>query len=73
MHKPRELKRNVWYQVRTALNNPEPVFRLGFAVVLFCRVLIEAKGRFPFEMRGLVLSGGMALVLHQARRRVPVA
>jgi hypothetical protein len=43
--------------VETTINNYEPVFQLGFAVVLFCRVLIEAKGRFPFEMRGLVLSG----------------
>jgi hypothetical protein len=25
------------------------------AVVLFCRVLIEAKGKFPFEMRELVI------------------
>jgi hypothetical protein len=38
-----------------AINNREPVFRLGFAVVLFCRVLIEAKKRFDFEMRGLVI------------------
>jgi hypothetical protein len=25
--------------------------------VIFCRVLIDAKERFDFEMRGLVLSG----------------
>jgi hypothetical protein len=38
-----------------AINNYEPVFQLGVAVVLFYRVLIEAKGKFPFEMRGLVI------------------
>jgi hypothetical protein len=28
---------------------------LGFAEVLFCRVLIEAKGKFSFEMHGLTI------------------
>jgi hypothetical protein len=41
--------------VRTAINNREPVFQLGFAVGLFCQVLIEAKGKFPLEMCGLVI------------------
>jgi hypothetical protein len=41
--------------VETVINNRESVFRLGLAVVIFCRVLIEAKGKFPFEMRGLVI------------------
>jgi hypothetical protein len=55
MRKPRELKQNVWYKVSTAVNNREPVFQLLEAVVLLCRVLIEAKGKFPFEMRGLTI------------------
>jgi hypothetical protein len=38
-----------------AINNREPVFQLGFAVVLFCRVLIEARALFPFEICGLVI------------------
>jgi hypothetical protein len=53
----RKLAEHVWYHVRTAINNLEPVFRLGFAEVIFCRVLIKAKKRFDFEMRGLALSG----------------
>jgi hypothetical protein len=55
MRQTRKLAEHVWYKVSTAINNREPVFKLGFAVVLFCRVLIEAKGKFPFEMRGLVI------------------
>jgi hypothetical protein len=41
--------------VRTAINNREQVFQLLWAVVLLCRVLIKAKGKFPFEMRGLTI------------------
>jgi hypothetical protein len=51
----RELKQDVWYEVRTAVNVGEPVFRLGWAMTLFYHVLNEAKGRFKFEMRGLSL------------------
>jgi hypothetical protein len=51
----RELKQGVWYEVSTAVNVGEPVFRLGWAVTLFYHVLNDAKGRFKFEMRGLVL------------------
>jgi hypothetical protein len=45
---------DVWYKVRTAINVGEPVFRLGWAVTLFFHVLNDARGRFGFEMRGLV-------------------
>jgi hypothetical protein len=41
--------------VPAAINNREPVFQLLEAVVLLCRVVIEAKGKFPFEMRGLTI------------------
>jgi hypothetical protein len=36
------------------VNVGEPVFRLGWAATLFYGVLNDAKGRFKFEMRGLV-------------------
>jgi hypothetical protein len=55
MRQTRKLAEHVWYKVSTAINNREPVFKLGFVVGLFCRVLIEAKGKFPFEMRGLTI------------------
>jgi hypothetical protein len=55
MRQKRKLAEHVWYQVRTAINNREPVFQLLEAVVLFYRVLIEARVLFPFEMRGLVI------------------
>jgi hypothetical protein len=55
MRQKRKLAEDVWYKVETAINNRESVFRLGFAVVLFCRVFIEAKGRFPFEICGLTI------------------
>jgi hypothetical protein len=53
MRQTRKLAEHVWYKVETAINNREPVFQLGWAVGLFCRVLIEAKGKFPFENTGL--------------------
>jgi hypothetical protein len=59
MRQKRDLAENVWYGVETAVNVGEPLFRLDWTTVLFYRVLIEAKGRFPFEMRGLVLSGAL--------------
>jgi hypothetical protein len=55
MRLKRKLAKHVWYHVRTAINNREPVFQLLEAVVLLCRVLIEARVLFPFEMRGLVI------------------
>jgi hypothetical protein len=55
MRENRKLAKNVWYEVRTAINVSEPLFQLGFAVVLLYRVLCEARGRFVFEMRGLAV------------------
>jgi hypothetical protein len=57
MRLKRKLAEHVWYKVSTAINNREPVFQLLEAVVLFCRVLLDAKKRFGFEMRRLVLKG----------------
>jgi hypothetical protein len=56
MRQKRELAENVWYGVETAINIGEPLFHQDWATVIFCRVLIEAKNRFDFEIRGLVLS-----------------
>jgi hypothetical protein len=53
----RDLGEHVWYLVSTAVNVGEPLFLLGWAVVLLHRVLREAKKRFAFEMRGLRLDG----------------
>ncbi|MDR0637735.1 MAG: hypothetical protein LBG27_02335 [Spirochaetaceae bacterium] len=57
MRKPRELAENVWYEVRTAVNIEEPLFRLPEAKALLHRVFRETKARYPFEMRGFQLEG----------------
>jgi hypothetical protein len=56
MRQLRILKRDVWYEIHTAINNREPLFRLRQALSLFGRVLDEAKKRFVFEIRGLRLA-----------------
>jgi REP element-mobilizing transposase RayT len=66
MRQKRKLAEHVWYKVETAINNREPVFQLGFAVVLLCRVLIEAKGKFPFEICGLVIGDEWLSFYNQA-------
>jgi hypothetical protein len=47
----------VWYEVRTAVNNREPIFRLRPAAAIFFRVLHETRELFAFEIRGLALEG----------------
>jgi REP element-mobilizing transposase RayT len=51
----RILKPEVWYEIRTAVNNREPLFRLRQALALFRQVLNETRERFVFEMTGLRL------------------
>ncbi|MDR1108998.1 MAG: hypothetical protein LBL19_08190 [Spirochaetaceae bacterium] len=51
----RILKPNVWYEIHTAINNREPLFRLRQALALFRRVLDDTRERFVFEMAGLRL------------------
>jgi hypothetical protein len=46
-----------WYEVRTAVNNREPLFWQQQAIEVFCRVLGEARRRFVFELRGFRLEG----------------
>jgi REP element-mobilizing transposase RayT len=51
----RILKPDVWYEIHTAINNREPLFRLRQALALFRRVLNDTGERFVFEMTGLRL------------------
>ena len=55
MRSLRVLKQGVWYEIRTRINNREPLFRLHKALALFARVFRETKLRFVFEIRGLCL------------------
>jgi hypothetical protein len=55
MRMKRILAQDAWYEVRTAVNNREPLFRLWWAAALFFRVLSETRGLFAFEIRGLRL------------------
>jgi REP element-mobilizing transposase RayT len=53
MRSLRALKHGVWYEIRTRVNNREPLFRLHKALALFAKVFRETKRRFAFEIRGL--------------------
>jgi hypothetical protein len=55
MRKKRCLTQDAWYEVRTAINNREPLFCRQQAVAVFCQVFGEARGRFVFELRGFRL------------------
>jgi hypothetical protein len=55
MRKKKMFTQNAWYEVRTAVNNREPLFRRWQAIAIFCRVFGEARGRFAFELRGFAL------------------
>ena len=55
MRSLRVLKQGVWYEIRTRINNREPLFSLYKALALFARVFRETKLRFVFEIRGLCL------------------
>jgi hypothetical protein len=49
------LEQDSWYEVRTAVNNREPLFQRRQAIAVFCRVFGEARGRFAFALRGFRL------------------
>ena len=51
----RKLKQGVWYEIRTQVNNREPLFRRDKARALFARVFRETGLRFAFEIRGFRL------------------
>jgi hypothetical protein len=56
MRKQRILAQGAWYEVRTAVNNREPLFQEHQrAKAILLRVLFEARGLFTFELRGFAL------------------
>jgi REP element-mobilizing transposase RayT len=57
MRKKRLLVQDAWYEIRTAVNNREPLFQRRQAIAAFCRVFGEARKRFDFELRGFRLDG----------------
>jgi REP element-mobilizing transposase RayT len=52
----RVLKQGVWYEIRTRINNREPLFRRRHALTLFDQVFRETDRRFAFTVRGLRLA-----------------
>jgi hypothetical protein len=58
MRKLRVLAQGAWYEVRTMINDSEPLFReQQRGKALLFRLLFEAKKLFTFEMRGFALEG----------------
>jgi REP element-mobilizing transposase RayT len=55
MRQLRALAQGVWYEVRTRINNREPLFRRYQALAIFTQVFRETEFRFVFEIRGLRL------------------
>ncbi|MDR2246236.1 MAG: transposase [Treponema sp.] len=55
MRQLRILRQGVWYEIRTRVNNREPLFRGHKALAIFARVFRETELRFVFEIRGLCL------------------
>ncbi|MDR2363649.1 MAG: transposase [Spirochaetaceae bacterium] len=65
MRQLRTLKQGVWYEIRTRVNNREPLFSRGTgavapvpnkALALFAQVFRQTTLRFVFEIRGLCLA-----------------
>jgi REP element-mobilizing transposase RayT len=55
MRQLRILGRGVWYEVRTRINNREPLFRRHRALAIFTKVFKETMLRFVFRIRKLRL------------------
>jgi REP element-mobilizing transposase RayT len=55
MRKLRILQQGVWYEIRTQINNREPLFRQPEVREIFNRVFHETELRFVFEVRCLRL------------------
>jgi REP element-mobilizing transposase RayT len=53
MRQTRKLAQGVWYEIRSGINNREPILSRPRAIALFDRVFRETMLRFPFEVRGL--------------------
>jgi hypothetical protein len=59
MRQLRVLGQGVWYEIRSRINNREPLFKRYKALVMFARVFRETGLRFVFEVRGLRLDGDL--------------
>jgi REP element-mobilizing transposase RayT len=59
MRQLRKLGQNVWYEVRSHINNREPLFRHANALALFSKVFRETGFRFVFEVREMRLDGDL--------------
>jgi REP element-mobilizing transposase RayT len=55
MRQLRKLEQGVWYEIRTCINNREPLFRRGKALAIFAGVFRKTMLRFAFRIRGLRL------------------
>jgi REP element-mobilizing transposase RayT len=55
MRQLRILKQGVWYEIRTLVNNREPLFRRYRALAVFAEVFRQTELRFIFRIRGLRL------------------
>jgi REP element-mobilizing transposase RayT len=55
MRQLRILKQGAWYEIRTLINNREPLFRRYKALVIFAEVFRQTELRFAFGIRGLRL------------------
>jgi REP element-mobilizing transposase RayT len=51
----RILKQGAWYEIRSQINNREPLFRYSKALELFDQVFRAAELRFVFNLRALRL------------------
>jgi REP element-mobilizing transposase RayT len=52
----RLLQSGVWYEIRTRINNREPLFQRHKALALFTRVFHETTERFAFHIQGLTIA-----------------
>jgi REP element-mobilizing transposase RayT len=59
MRKLRELKQGVWYEIRTRVNNREPLFRRWKALAVFDWVFHETQNKYVFEVRAMRLAGDL--------------
>jgi REP element-mobilizing transposase RayT len=55
MRQLRILGQGVWYEIRTRINNREPLFQHVRALAIFAKVFTETMLRFAFRIRGLHL------------------
>jgi REP element-mobilizing transposase RayT len=49
----------VWYEIRTRVNNHEPLFRRYKALAVFDWVFRETQKRYVFEVRAMRLAGDL--------------